>query len=86
MTLSFTEMKFDDLGRVVLSENDLSEIDSLGLVSSGGNDGQTNSGVCTNTARCADTTNGQCTNTQNACEGAKNGSKCIQPKEIELEP
>lgn len=86
MKLSFGDLVLDELGRVILSDADLGEIEDLGLVSVGGTDGQINSGTCVNSASCAATTNGQCTNTQGACERSNN-TKCPTKDEMEtIEP
>lgn len=82
MKLSFGDLVLDELGRVILNDADLREIEDLGLVSVGGTDGQTNSGTCINTASCAGSINGQCTNTQNACARSRNTS-CPPKDEME---
>lgn len=83
MRLAFESLRLDDLGRVVLSDEVLVEIDELGLVSAGGTDGQINSGQCTNSSSCANTTNGRCTNTAGACDKASNQS-CTKQSEVEM--
>lgn len=87
MKVSFSDLALDECGRVVLSDADLREIDSLGLVFTGGSDGQTNSGTCSNSANCAGSTNGQCTNASGACDRATNTGRCIdgpKPEEVEM--
>ena len=85
MTVSFGDLKLDQLGRVVLTDENLREIESVGSICAGGGDGQTNSGQCLNSWSCNNTTNGQCTNTQNACDRATNAARCVEPKPQQLE-
>jgi hypothetical protein len=88
MRISISDLKLDDLGRVVLDDEILMAIDSMSVSLAGG-DGQTNAGVCSNSATCAQTTNGQCTNANNQCSGAVNRANCIpgqqNQREVELE-
>lgn len=76
MKVPISQLKLDDLGRVVLDDDSLSEISSLSVTFAGG-DNQTNGGTCTNAAACHHSTNAQCTNANNQCWGAVNRTGCV---------
>jgi len=75
--IDLEKLALDELGRVVLSDEQLAQIEGCeSTVSAGANlscGGSTN-GSCTN-GSCGSTTNGSCTN-QVSCSGATNNRFC----------
>jgi hypothetical protein len=78
-------LMLDELGRVILADEDLDRVESFGNLSAGGINtactGSTNNGTCTNSV-CSNSSNGACTN-QLVCGGSSNVRGCAVPREVE---
>jgi hypothetical protein len=75
MNTFIEEMHLDQLGRLVLSDEQLQVIDGhVGIVTAGGEAKNTS---CTNDGGCSGTTNGYCNNSM--CDGSMNGHCLREP-------
>jgi hypothetical protein len=79
------DIQLDDLGRIVLSDPELSHIDILEGTSAGGANSYCNgtiNGTCQNSVSCGLSGNSSCNNLL-ACVSSQNISTCAVPSEID---